>query len=103
MVLFLKQSRVAKQLVLTEHSTAVCSGQALQHDDKTNQSHGGWQMEHALYCIVLKYFTWSKYPDNKSGNIHIVVIACKQLMSDTNLGMNSPFALKRLLFFFLVF
>lgn len=65
--------RAAKQLVLTESSTAVCSGQALQHD-KTNQSHGGRQMEHALYCIVLKYFTWNKYPDNKSGNIYIVVI-----------------------------
>lgn len=39
-----------------------------KHDDKTNQSHGGLQMEHALYCIVLKYFTWSKYPDNKSWN-----------------------------------
>lgn len=38
-------------------SMAECCGQALQRDDRTNQSHGGWQMEHALYCIVLKYFT----------------------------------------------
>lgn len=69
-------TRAAKQLVLTESSAAVCSGQALQHD-KTNQSHGGWQMEHALYCIVLKYFTWSKYPDNKSGNINVVIITVR--------------------------
>lgn len=54
---FVVMARVAKQLALAEHSAAVCCGQALQHDDKTNQSHGGWQMEHALYCIVLKYFT----------------------------------------------
>lgn len=54
---FFSIARVAEQLALAERSAVVCSEQALQHDDKTNQSHGGWQMEHALYCIVLKYFT----------------------------------------------
>lgn len=54
---FVFMARAAKQLAQAERSAAVCCGKALQHDDKTNQSHGGWQMEHALYCIVLKYFT----------------------------------------------
>lgn len=49
--------RMAKQHALAERLAAVCCRQALQHDNKTNQSHGGWQMEHALYCIILKYFT----------------------------------------------
>lgn len=79
MVLFSKW--VAKQLKLTERSTAVCSGQALQHDDKTNQLHGGRQMEHALYCIVMKYFTWSKYPYNKSGNGILLLLLLTSLSS----------------------
>ncbi len=29
----------------------------------------GQQIEHALYCIVMKYFTWNEYPDNKSGSV----------------------------------
>lgn len=103
---FVFMARVAKQLALAERSAAVCCGRALQHDDKTNQSHGGWQMEHALYCIVLKYFTWSKYPDNKSGNIDIVDIlaACmsKQLTSDANLSRYSPFTPFNCTFFLLL-
>lgn len=47
---FVFEARVAKQLTLTERSTAVCSGQALQHDDKTNcMEDGRWNM----HCTVL--------------------------------------------------
>lgn len=46
-----------------------------KHDDKTHQPIA-WRTrtEHAFYCIVTKYFTWCKYPDNKGGHIHSVVL-----------------------------
>lgn len=52
---FVFMARWAEQPVMAERSAAV--SKPYKHDDKTNQSHGGLQMEHALYCIVLKYFT----------------------------------------------
>ena len=64
---------------VSERSAAVRCGLDVLHDDKTNQSHGGWQAEHAL---LYWNFTWSKYPDNKSGNIDIVVCTWKKELSN---------------------
>lgn len=40
-----------------------------QNQPTNRMEDGRWNM----HCTVLKYFTWSKYPDNKNGNIPIVV------------------------------
>lgn len=49
MVLFLTAS-------VSERSAAVRCGLDILHDDKTNQSHGGWQTGYALlYCIEIFY------------------------------------------------
>lgn len=44
-----------------------------QNQPTNRMEDGRWNM----HCTVLKYFTWSKYPDNKSGNIPIVVNTCE--------------------------
>ncbi len=48
-----------RQAVMRERSALGTSWQTLC----------GQQIEHALYCIVMKYFTWNEYPDNKSGSV----------------------------------